>query len=196
MVSMFATNCYLLWEDDQVLIIDPGGKGKKIIEHIEQAGGKVVAVCCTHGHLDHIASIDQLCLHFHCPLWISEFDARMLQDPRLNLSQTFDGKPLTVQTKPHFYEKELCFGPFKGECVDTPGHTPGSVCLIFDDVMFSGDTLFKGSIGRTDFILGSNTQMMQSLRLLKKYSLDLKVYPGHGEATTLQEEFLSNPYLN
>lgn len=189
-VGILQTNCYLLFQDNNAIIIDPGAKA----ERIRAALGEhhVLAILLTHAHFDHIGAINDLCTYFTCPVFLSEEDVPLLTNPQLNYSFP---KQFIVETKTLPYPSTLVIGDFKFEVLETPGHTNGSVCLIYEHIMFSGDTLFKQSIGRTDLKTGNPTKMKQSMRLLKAIDHDLIVYPGHDEATTLNEEKAHNIYL-
>lgn len=190
----FACNCYLLCEDNHVIIIDPGTKNNRIIEEIEKRNVKVDAILLTHAHFDHIAGIDKLSKLYHCPLYLHEADLPMLQDPYLNYS--FVSKAIVVKTHARCYEiGHQKIGNFDLEIIDVPGHTNGSVIIRSDNVLFSGDTLFLMGIGRTDLPGGSNSKMMQSLKIIKTFNPEWIVYPGHGDFTTIHDELLYNPYL-
>lgn len=192
-LGLIGTNCYLLWEDNHVLIIDPASKSNKLKETIESQEGIVDGIVLTHGHFDHIAGVDAIAQYFHCNVYINEEDAPLLTNPHLNLSE---GQSIVVQ------HEFTCLGPgvqtvgkFTFDFIDAPGHSEGSSMLLWHDNLVCGDVLFQGSIGRTDFYTSSNTRMMQTLQMVKTLNPDLKVFPGHGESTTIQQELLSNPYL-
>ena len=162
-LGMVQVNTYLLWEENHVLIVDPGSKSHKLQETIDSQNGVVDAIVLTHGHFDHIAGVDALVKKYHCPVYINELDMAMLQDPMLNFSYQ---APVVV------------------------------TMLLWDDNLICGDVIFQGSIGRTDLPTGSNTKMMQTLRMIREtLPSKLKVYPGHGPDTTLDMEFRYNPYL-
>ena len=192
-LGMIGTNCYLLWEDKHVLIIDPASKSSKLKEAIESQEGIVDGIVLTHGHFDHIAGVDAIAQYFHSNVYINENDMPLLKDSHLNLSE---GQQIVVQ------HAVTCLGPgkqtignFAFDFSDAPGHSEGSSMLLWHDNLICGDVLFQGSIGRTDFYTSSNTRMMQTLQMVKTLDPDLKVYPGHGESTTIQQELLTNPYL-
>lgn len=193
-LGMYAANCYLLWEDDHVLIVDPGSKNTKIRETIDSQGGKVDGIYLTHGHFDHIAGVDALTAYYHCPVYINELDLPLLQDPRKNVS--YGANEVIVRTSaigllPGHHQ----IGAFSFELLDAPGHSEGSSLMIWQQYLICGDVLFQGSIGRTDLPGGSNTKMFQTLQMVKTLDPSLIVYPGHGDRTTLQEELLYNPFL-
>lgn len=193
-LGMVQVNTYLLWEDDHVLIIDPGSKSPKLQEKIDSNNGIVDGIVLTHAHFDHIAGVDALIKKYHCPLYINDLDIPLLTDPELNFSF---GEPIIVKSKPEVLKPGMnTIGAFTLRAIDAPGHSEGCTMLQWDQNLFCGDVLFQGSIGRTDLATSSNTKMMQSLRMIKEtLSPDLIVYPGHGPKTTLEAEFKYNPYL-
>lgn len=193
-VSAYQTNCYVLHQDQEVLIIDPGARAERMIAAIDADNASVSGIVLTHGHLDHIGAVDDLVAHYGCPVYISEADKPLLSDPRLN--ESAGGREIIIKSKAKVIPRGKAeIGNFHVEFIDAPGHTEGSVMMIWDENLFAGDVLFKGSIGRTDFTTGSNSQMINTLNEIKSICVDYKVYPGHGEATTLFEEFATNPYL-
>ena len=164
-----------------------------MIQNLKERNAKVDGIVLTHGHFDHIAGVDEVVQAFSCPIYINPLDHALLQDPQLNVSM---GHPIIVKSKPSFLQPgKQIIGTFSIEVIDTPGHTEGSSLILWDQYMFSGDVVFRGSIGRTDFIGGSNTKMKQSLAILKTLNPSYIIYPGHGPSTTLQQELLENPYL-
>ena len=186
-------NCYLIWKENHVLIVDPGGSSKKIVEHIKKQNGIVDAILLTHGHYDHVAGVDFFTKCFPCPVYISEEDERLLRDSKLNCSSFIEETSFLWPTKS--YGAKMAIGPFHFCVEDAAGHTNGCVLLIFDNFICSGDVLFKQSVGRCDLPTGSNTKMNTSLTKIKALNPDYIVYPGHGESTTIQEELLNNPFF-
>ena len=185
------TNTYLLSEGNEVLLIDPDGKAEKLLAIIGDR--KLIGILLTHGHFDHIKAVDGLYEHFHCPVYLHEDDEYLARDKyagRLFGITSYISCP-TVALK----EGKLDIGPFHCEVIFTPGHTPGSVIYVFDDCIFTGDTLFKGSIGRTDLEGGSYRLLKQSLEIFHQFSKDYVIYPGHEMATTLYQELKENDYL-
>lgn len=187
------TNCYIVGDDEKVVIIDPAANSKRIIEAV--ASRKVAAILLTHGHFDHMAALDKLVAHYQCKVYVSEEDEKMLHDERLNGSYKMNN-PFTVSSSClHYPNNELQLDGFNFKLYLASGHTEGSTLLIFEDVMFSGDVLFKESVGRCDLPTGSNSKMVNALNMIKNFTTDYVVYPGHGESTTLFTEFKYNPYL-
>ena len=185
-LGMLQTNCYILTEGNRCLVIDPGDEPEKVLSFLEKQGLTLEAVLLTHGHFDHVGAVKTLAAETDCRVFLCEKDLALpgaMTAGTLYYTDFYsDGDKLTLAG--------LTF-----EVLHTPGHTPGSVCLRFEDHLFSGDTLFAGSCGRTDFP-GSNPQdMVRSLSRLSKLEEHLKVYPGHGGSTTIGEEKRYNPYL-
>lgn len=189
-VGILQTNCYVLSKNGKAIIIDPGAKAERILATV--GDDKVSAILLTHAHFDHIGAINDLMTHFKCPIYLSEEDEPLMKDPQLNYSFP---KRFVVEVKTLPYPKVLDIGDFSFEVLETPGHTEGSVCLFIEDYMFSGDTLFMQSVGRTDLRTSNPTKMKQSLRLIKAIDKDYIVYPGHDETTSLKQEKLTNIYL-
>ncbi len=179
----YQTNCYILELEGRCFVIDPGCEPDTILRTLN--GRPVEAILLTHGHFDHVGAVKALMDATGCTLFMHRADH---DQPRI-FKMLY---PLTHFESPvHFYgEEELPF-----EVLHTPGHTPGSVCLRAGDVLFTGDTLFDGSCGRTDLPGGNHKQILQSLAKLKALDGDLNVPPGHGTATTLDIQRKINPYM-
>ena len=190
-VGIYQTNCYLLIEDNHCLIIDPGKKAERIIEQIGDI--KVDAICLTHGHFDHIGAVDELVNYYGCDIYIEKDDEKLIKNCPYNKMDGYTGK-ITHDVK-YYKLGNMKIGHFDLNIIKVSGHTDGSVLLIYKDIMFAGDTIFKGSIGRTDLYSGSESKMHQSLKLIKELNLNLIIYTGHGENTTLEEELKYNYYL-
>ena len=191
------TNTYLLSEDGQYLIIDPNGKSDKIIAHID---GEVAGIILTHGHFDHIKAVDDLCAYYQTKVYLHEGDFPLVSKEnasKINAlavdKQLFSAYIASPVEKLH--EGDVTIGPFSFKAVLTKGHTEGSMIFVFDDVIFSCDTLFKLSVGRTDLFGGSEKELRKSLKIFQSFNKDYVIYPGHGEATTLYYELDHNPYL-
>ena len=193
-LGIFQANCYILHLDNHMLCIDPGANSAKLFAYFEQYPDEVLdAICLTHGHFDHIGAVDDLVNRFHCPVYLSSEDNFLATHKEVNFSATRSAEIKgTIKSYPI---KEMKVGPFEFVIIDTPGHTAGSVCLLFNDCIFTGDTLFKESVGRTDLFSGSDNKLKQSLNTLKSLDMSLIVYPGHAESTSIQAELINNPYL-
>ncbi len=195
-LGSYAANCYLLWKNRHVLIVDPGSKSPKIQKLIELQGGFVDGIYLTHGHFDHIAGVDPLAKYYDCAVYMNPLDIPLLTNPYLNVSAGMDNEVI-LKTEVIGLEPGINqIGEFAFELIDAPGHSEGSSLLLWEGNMICGDVLFQGSIGRTDLITGSNPKMVQTLQKIKQMDANLKIYPGHGPTTTLQEELLHNPFLN
>ncbi|MDR1941458.1 MAG: MBL fold metallo-hydrolase [Endomicrobium sp.] len=192
-------NCYLVYDVDskKALIADPGQDGAKVIAEIEKDGLIPEILVNTHGHFDHILSDELVRRHFNIPLGAHKDDAPMLSDPYENGSYSFFREPVSIKDPEIFFEDamkvKLSFTEF--EVIHTPGHTRGGICLLFDGFILTGDTLFAGTIGRTDFPDSDHAQMLKSLEKIKRLSPSLTVYPGHGSITTIANELRHNPFL-
>ena len=197
----FQTNCYLLSDAERsaAVLIDAGFGPEPIIRRIERSPLQLQAILLTHGHADHIAGIPQILRRWpETPVAIGAADAEMLTDPQLNLSAMF-GVPLRLQPAQQLLKEgqQLIFGNIRLQVLETPGHSPGGICLLDEqrENAFVGDVLFAGSIGRTDFPNSDVRQMNLSLRRLVALGENTRVWPGHGPPTTIGREKLSNPFL-
>ncbi|RLI30142.1 MAG: MBL fold metallo-hydrolase [Candidatus Hecatellales archaeon] len=198
-VGPIATNCYIIYceETGKALILDPGGEGNLILKAVEELNVEVEYIVNSHGHYDHIAANGELKEALNVPLLIHREDSEALVEPELNLSVLFGLHYRSPKADKLLEEgDELKVGKFKLKVLHTPGHTPGSICLLGEKEIFTGDTLFAGSVGRTDLPGGSFQKLAYSLKHRIAALPDwLKVYPGHGPATMLGYEKESNPYL-
>lgn len=192
-----STNCYIVSnEKKEALIVDPAASADQIIDKINQKDLKPIAILLTHAHFDHIGAIDELCQKYDIPLYVHEKEVIKLKDSTENLSMSY-GIDLTVKAKPILLsEKKFKIGGFEIKYFNTPGHTIGGVCYLIEEHILTGDTLFAGSVGRTDFPGGSMKNQVSSIRMLiSELSPNIKVYPGHGPSTTIGIEAKSNPFL-
>lgn len=200
-VGLLATNCYIITDKDtnETAIIDPGAKSSVIDKALsELPSGKVKYILLTHGHFDHIGNVQNLKDEYGCKVVIGENDEKFLSDNKLNLSTELVPTPLKI-LKADIKVKEnqsIMLGNTKITVIETPGHTNGGVCYIADDNIFCGDTLFKESMGRTDFPTGDQKALYKSLKKLKELKGDYNVFPGHGEFTTLEYERENNYCLS
>ncbi|KGK91609.1 beta-lactamase [Desulfosporosinus sp. HMP52] len=199
-MGAMGANCYLFScaESKNAVVIDPGADGKRIYRWILEKGLKVEYILLTHGHIDHIGAVDELReLLGDVKVGIHEGDAGMLTDGKKNLSSYF-GPGLALQKADLLLSdgQELMIGKEQLKVIATPGHSPGSVCFLCSDGLISGDTLFAGSIGRTDFPGGSMDQLLSGVKnKLLLLPENTRVFPGHGEETSIGEEKRDNPFL-
>ncbi len=190
-VGNYQTNCYLLFNDDECLIIDPGASPRSIIRQIGDR--KVVAILLTHGHFDHTGAVDELYKEYGCPIYGCKNDEPLFKS---DILRGFYGESSVVNSPIRWFESDyLKIGSFEINIYFTPGHSSGSVMFKIDDKLFSGDTLFYESVGRTDLYSGSLSQLKQSLRVVYQLPGDMIVYPGHESITTVEHEIKYNPYL-
>ena len=202
-VGPVRTNSYFIYnEKKEALIIDPGGETETLLEAINSLNLKPLAVLITHAHYDHIASLDDLREHFKIEAYMSPVEQAWLGDPSLNLSGGSSWmEPVTAKPVENELEmnQDYRLADFSFRVVPTPGHSPGSVSYIFeaDQFVICGDTLFQGTIGRTDLPQGDLHTLKNSIRReLFTLPHNYKVYPGHGSPTTIKEEYTTNPFFN
>jgi hydroxyacylglutathione hydrolase len=193
----YASNCWLLAREgaDQAVVIDPGFSARGIRDLLEAAGKRPVAALATHGHADHVGAASDLCGN-ELPLYIHRDDETALTDPigwGAGYPTAAPGRPAMTRTVRD--GDVIDEGGLRLEVIHTPGHTPGSVCFRLDDSVFSGDLVFAGSIGRSDFPNSSGGAMLASLRRFLELPDELAVLPGHLQATTVRRERVSNPFL-
>ncbi|HEY8464921.1 MAG TPA: MBL fold metallo-hydrolase [Bacillota bacterium] len=191
------TNCYLVWSGRAAGVIDPGGPVDQLIQTIDQQGLELKWVLNTHGHGDHIAGNALLKEHYQVPVLIHAADRLMLQSAAANLSAFMGTAVVSPPATKNLADGEILpLGEAGLEVIATPGHTPGGIALYTPGLLFSGDTLFRESIGRTDFPGGDQRTILVSIRdRLLKLPQETVVLPGHGEATTIGHELKHNPYL-
>ena len=194
-VGQLMANCYVLCDESAKVcaVIDPGGDADRVAALVEKSGCEVRYILLTHGHFDHFDAASELSARWDVPVYIHPDDAQVggagnpwaLKFPRLDEAhQRWYGEGDT-----------LTLGSLMLHVLSTPGHSRGSVCIVVENVIFTGDTLFCGSCGRTDFPGGDYREMLASLNRLARLGGDYKVYPGHMETTTLEQERRTNPYM-
>ena len=190
-VGPIGTNCYILEENNRIAVVDPGDEADRILSALQEVGGEVEYILLTHGHYDHTTGVPEL--HKALPgakIYIHQADANGAGNTLF---------PLAGQVKDlRFYDEgdALPLGDLIIRVLHTPGHSPGSVTLQAGDVLFTGDTLFAGSMGRTDFAGGSEEQIMASLKRLGGLDGNFHVCPGHMQTSNLERERKTNPYLH
>lgn len=199
-VGPVQTNCYFAINDDtkETLLIDPGADAGKLVEIIEKEKLNPLAILLTHGHFDHAGAVSQLAKHFGIKVYAEEHEAETLENPGLNLSG-WTGIEESYHADVFLRdEQEIDLAGFHIRVLFTPGHTVGGCCYYFSyqGALFSGDTLFAQSVGRTDFPRGNAQQLIRSIREKLLVLPDaVTVYAGHEESTTIGAERMYNPYL-
>ncbi len=198
-VGAFQENCYLV-EDPKtnaVAIVDPGSEPERIVEAVEQSGGRVEAIWITHAHVDHIGAIAPLKRKYDVPVWLHPLDEPLY---RVGGRQAqLYGIPYEEPPAPdrRFAEGEkVTLGDLELDVIHVPGHAPGHVVIYGHGNALVGDCLFAGSIGRTDLPFSNPSQLEASLKRIAALPPETVVHPGHGDSTTIGEERLSNPFLN
>ncbi|MDK2878828.1 MAG: hydroxyacylglutathione hydrolase [Thermoanaerobacteraceae bacterium] len=199
-VGVLASNCYILGDEKnkKAVIIDPGGNAEDILSIVKKEGFTVDLILLTHGHADHIGGLEEVRCSTGARVAIHENDAPMLLSPGQNLSE-YMGTALSLspaEIKLKGGDEKLSLGDLTLEVIHTPGHTPGSISIKVGNIIFTGDTLFAGSIGRSDFPGGSFEQLMESIKnKLLIQDDDVIICPGHGIKSTIKQEKDTNPFL-
>ena len=194
-LGSLGVNCYLLTDENEAVIIDPGDECDKICEAIKESGCTLKKILLTHGHFDHTGAVAALAQKTGAPVYIHGGDEKMLKDNNCNLS-FLTGQKIDTFDKANLIDgmEEIPFASSVIKVYHTPGHSDGSVSYLYKDNLFCGDLLFYGSIGRYDF--GDLDTELNSIKfLLDNFDDDTKVYPGHGESTTIGTERIYNPYI-
>ena len=187
-LGAYETNCYIIWDESsrECLVIEPGYEPERVMQAVKALDKTVAAILLTHGHFDHVGAVRVIFSETDCDIYLCPEDCAMPEQmtagPLCYTCSYQDGDVLQL-------------AGLTLQVLHTPGHTPGSVCLVCEDAIFSGDTLFSGSCGRTDLPGGNWNTLSRSLARLRDLEGDYKVYPGHGEATRLSTERTYNPYM-
>ena len=193
-------NSYILWDEKtkEGAIIDPGYDFYLIDKALEEENIVPKFILLTHSHGDHIGAIKELKDKYgDLKVYIHKDEEQMIMDPVLNLSRLTQMEPVSVKADETFEDgKVFILGDTEIKAIHTPGHSPGGTCYLVGNTLFSGDTLFKLSVGRSDFYLGDQDQLINSIKVkLLTLADDIVVYPGHGPATTIGQERERNPFL-
>ena len=184
----YQTNCYIIHDESSksCCIIDPGYDADFILEKLSKLGLTLEAILLTHGHFDHVGAVKELAAETSCEVYLHPEDLSM--PPMMTAGKLY-------YTKTYAEGAILKLSGLEIAVLHTPGHTPGSVCLLVENAIFSGDTLFQGSCGRTDLPGGNWATIVASLKRLASLEGNFWVFPGHGGSTTLRDEKKYNPYM-
>lgn len=200
-VGPIMENCYIIYDEKSLegIIVDPGDEADRILTAVKNLNLTIKYIVNTHAHADHIGANKEIGEKLKAKLAVHADDAAMLTDPQLNLSVAgYMGRLIISQPADILLHEgdTIVFGNCEFKVVHTPGHTPGGICLVGENVVISGDSLFAGSIGRTDFPTGSMTDLISSLKeKIMTLDLNMQVFPGHGGTTNIGWEKQNNPYL-
>ncbi|KMY54752.1 hypothetical protein AC623_13095 [Bacillus sp. FJAT-27231] len=196
------TNCYILSnEKGECIVFDPGAEGEKLVSWLNENHLRPLAILLTHAHFDHIGAVEQVREAFDIPVYIHKEESEWLTNPALNGSARFQLGEISGRPADHLLgnEDSLTIGSFSLRLFHMPGHSPGSISYFFEEgnAVFAGDTLFMGSIGRTDLPGGNHEQLIRSIHdHLLTLPEEVIVLPGHGPATMIGDEMERNPFLN
>ena len=200
-VGPVGTNCYIVQNEEkkECFLVDPGACPPEMISHIKRAGLTVKAVLLTHGHFDHIMGLDGVLKEFQVPVYVCKEERELMENAQLNSSLLMLGQAYSFSGAEYIADGDVLFpAGIRVHVIFTPGHTAGGCCYYLPEehVLFSGDTLFRASIGRTDLPTGMTGQLVRSVRE-KLFILpdDTKVYPGHMDETTIEYEKKYNPFI-
>ena len=202
-VGMFQSNCFIVSceKTNEAIIIDAGDEGERIVDHVKRANLDVKMIVCTHGHIDHVAGLPAVRRAISAPVVMHKDEITLYEHVDRQAMLFGAPAPGTVKIEKFVaHGDKLMFGNLTGEVVHTPGHSPGGISIAFRNekppVIFVGDVLFRGSIGRTDLMGASERQMAKTLKdIILELPDDIVVYPGHGPETTIGNERRSNPFL-
>ncbi len=185
--SSFGANCYIIVSGSHAVVIDPSASTDGIMDFLQKKSETLDCIILTHGHFDHMLSADTLRARSGAPLCIHESDADFLLDGDKNAFKTFFGRDRVFSRaeKTLKHGDKISVGDEDLTVLNTPGHTDGCICLLGDGILITGDTLFAESIGRCDLYSGDVRKMRESLKFLRTLDPTLKIYPGHGEESTL-----------
>lgn len=199
-IGMCATNTYYAYNEEsgRGFIVDPAADAQRIFDRVEALGFKPEAILLTHGHFDHILAVDEVRERYGIKAYIGRNEEQVLHSPELNLTAAFMGIPVTLDADVYLEDnKEFEIAGYKVRAIEITGHTAGGMCYYFKDenILFSGDTLFNESIGRSDFPGGSASALCRGIKE-KLYTLpeDTRVLPGHMDETTIGYEMRYNPF--
>ena len=191
--GIYDANCYIVMDEKtkDAVVLDPGGDGEMLERAIKDMGANVKSILLTHGHIDHVGGVEYLSDRLNVPFYISKIDEEYMEKDNYVFG--------SIRNANGYLEdgNALSFGSLNIKVIATPGHTKGGLCFLIEDKLFTGDTLFQGSIGRTDFIGGSFPEIIDSIKTkLLPLGDEIEVYPGHGPKSSIGYEKGYNMYLN
>lgn len=193
------TNCYFIIDEESkaCIVVDPADSIEVIMQKLSDKGLKCEKIILTHGHFDHMLALEALREKTEAPLLVHEADNELLQDPNKSLMAFYAGINTPIR-QPEIFLHDGDVIDFHGneiKVIHTPGHTAGSCCFILGEHMISGDTLFRGNVGRYDFYGGDYETMQKSLKKISELTVNYRIYPGHGPSTHLDYEKEYNIYM-
>lgn len=198
-LGIYQANCYIIWDEqtNKAAILDPGGDFEELKEFIENNKLSVSHVILTHGHGDHIGAVAEVRDYYKAEVMIHKDDFDMLKNNKKNYSSQMGYNKIEIEADRKLTDGDVInIGQLSLEVIHTPGHTKGSICIKCKDKLFTGDTLFAGSIGRTDLDGGSFEEIMASINnKILQFPDNTEIYPGHGPSTTIKAEKRYNPFL-
>lgn len=191
--GIYDANCYIVMDEKtkNAVVLDPGGDGEMLERAIKDMKANVKSILLTHGHMDHVGGVEYLSDKLNVPFYISKIDEEYMEKDNFVFG--------SIRNANGYLEdgNALSFGSLNIKVIATPGHTKGGLCFLIEDKLFTGDTLFQGSIGRTDFIGGSFPEIIDSIKTkLLPLGDEIEVYPGHGPKSSIGYEKGYNMYLN
>lgn len=198
--GVWKENCYIISNSaNQGLLIDPGAEAKKIDNYIIKNRIKLLAIINTHGHYDHIGAVSFFKKKYSLPFYLHSKDEKLSKSANLYV-KIFESKKFIDIPEIDFFiddiDTPLVLDQFSVECIESPGHTMGSICIKLENHLFTGDTILPGQVGRTDLPGGNNNKLVKSLSILSRLSPDTIIYPGHGSHSILSVEMNTiNKYL-
>ncbi|NLG53596.1 MAG: MBL fold metallo-hydrolase [Clostridiales bacterium] len=199
-VGLIGTNCYIVYEkgSDKAFLIDPGDSASRILRELDERKLKAEYIILTHAHFDHVLGVYDLLDMTDAKLCAHALEKERLRDPEISGHKYFHARRHKALVPDIVLNDgdELSAGGLSAKILHTPGHSEGSICAILGGAIFSGDTLFKENCGRCDLIGGDYGEMLRSLKKLNNLKGDYEIYPGHGEASTLEYERKNNPYMS
>lgn len=199
-VGVYGVNCYIIAckETKEAVVIDPGGNPELILNKLKELNLEIKYIILTHGHGDHIGAVLKLKESYNCKVLIHKDDNEMILNDSLNLSSIMSMENIQFCADNLLNDNdEIILGKLSAKFIHTPGHTKGSMCIKIGNKIFTGDTIFKGSIGRSDLYGGNHNTLIESIKSkLLIYDDNVELYPGHGPFTNIGYERINNPFLN